>query len=1284
MKKFYLFGILLVLFFFTVKAQEDTVRSLIITEWRTDAWSNFYCELTNVGEDTLDLSRFTFITVAQGQAWPNFNARLRLWGTLDPGESWVMMATYDAPDGAGRPVHKTQMIPIAKESGLIVHQSETGSYVFPYNPANEMWGKDSIDSYNMITRYWSGTYASGIYYHLDSGIDSVLVDAVNNAPVGTNHSLEPHSVAGIEGATLNCLLLRKATVKQGNLNWDQARGVDLSTSEWLPVPHGGTNHDGDIFTTVGNHGDYHISITSGTVTVNINDAKLTVPWGTQKRDSLVRLLTLGKGMTWNYIEDTVDFADSAHTICQDGDILNMYAIGNTLEEVDFKISVNPPTDNMVEVFPLRTLNYPTPEEAALGAEPEWGGARYYVTEKNPVIDTIGNVPFATRVDTLMKYLEWAPNATAQVIWKDEKERVDLMNGDLLRITGGNGTSIKNYYIDVQPYELNSNALLSAIIWPDKTEYMDGWAEDTIPGFNSTFKYYEITMPYGTTNVPALVAIPQDINAKISVKRAISLSGGQEAQTTTFEVTAEDDTTVNIIKVLFKIDLPTTMIQKYQPDPFISELVLHQSNWNCFIEIMNSGNTTMDLSRYMVVNGMGIENPALAIQEIVTLNGLTNFTNRLQRAYVPGFKFSGDTVQWQLAPGKLYYDPVVNPIVEPGDVFVIAQAHHVPTRLSPQLNQADVILSPALNNSWGEKNIHTRSVPNIMVTNNSTVFLFEILNDSILEGTKEIQDPNDFKLIDIIGSPAVDNWEIAGRIFTPLVTQLARMERKPFVYKGVTNLGEGFGTDADNSDWFFNLNTDFGWDNNKLSENVGTHFMDPVTLYKSTVSSLVYISDDGFEGKLYVNGIGNGETVEQFFGNLIKADAGQVLKVMSTVNGSLKNLTDKVAANDTLVVTSANLENVTKYILLTTPLDNNAALTAASGSGLTITIDGANGTVSGFNFGTSIDDVLQGVVKPAKAILNVVNASGELVTLNSVKTDSTKTEAMASENVYFEVKAQDGVTKITYQLIPVASESDAYVLSDIYTVLQDSSAVTGIIFGTSVVTFFKNIIVVDGATAIIIDKAGDERTMGNLSYDDLLAVTSGDKSTVKVYYLQFYDEPAGLEQKLRGIPEAPDALTLVNVSSTGTEATIQWTDKSDFETGFIVSRNGTVIDTVESNTFIYQGLLFATEYEFGVYAFNELGNSNTATLVVLTYPTSVNTRMSKIGVYPSITTGFVRITGLSKSFRIEVRDNLGRVIIQKSTEGEEQVLNLQTYPAGMYIVSVIDQDGKMISTKIIKE
>ena len=91
---------------------------------------------------------------------------------------------------------------------------------------------------------------------------------------------------------------------------------------------------------------------------------------------------------------------------------------------------------------------------------------------------------------------------------------------------------------------------------------------------SAVQYIHMKYRYHTVspNVPALMAIPVDLNAKISVKRAIVTTGPLEDRTTTFTVTAEDDTTVNVYSVIFSEEKPDEFVQPFAADPIITDLL----------------------------------------------------------------------------------------------------------------------------------------------------------------------------------------------------------------------------------------------------------------------------------------------------------------------------------------------------------------------------------------------------------------------------------------------------------------------------------------------------------------------------------------------------------------------------------------------------------------------------------------------------------------------------------------------------------------------------------------
>ncbi|MCP4312694.1 MAG: T9SS type A sorting domain-containing protein, partial [Bacteroidetes bacterium] len=764
--------------------------------------------------------------------------------------------------------------------------------------------------------------------------------------------------------------------------------------------------------------------------------------------------------------------------------------------------------DMALVFPKRRIRYGSIEQENFNGV-MWGGEPYYVT-KGYEVDTVGNVPFATRLDTLYKYLEKAPEASWEILWVDEMERVDLKLGDILKVTAEDGTTVKEYFIDVQEYEPSSNAYLGAILWTEKPDVLEyEWPGDTIPGFDPTRLNYVVNLPNGSSRVPALQASPEAMNATIDIQRATSLTGGAEERTTTFIVTAEDDTTIFEYTVLFMIDKPADLTQIYTGEPFISEIVLRQTAKNCFLEIMNPQGIPLDLSEYLIITSggrfpPGLKNPADAVASIVPQNPTSDdWLLRYQKAYVPGYKFAADSTQWKLAPLKLYPDPAVNPMVESGDVFVIAQAHFKDPKVSGDIDQADVIPSPTSWNPWGEEHDNYNLIYQSF-EENMVVYLFKIKNDSIFEGSKQLGDINDLELVEIWGSPD-DEYFIAGRVLNN--TKATKLMRKPHVFEPGKELGAGFGTTEENSDWVMYHSIDEGWTEDRISENIGVHAMDPPTVQISTVASLVYLVDDGFTGALDIQGDFSGTTVADFLDNIMKSDTGQVLTVMSA--GVEKAAGDDIAGEDSLMVVSSNGVNTSYYNLVDQPLDDNALIEVKDdyAGSYSVTVDGSTGTITGtgIEWGKPILDVLSALIMPELSTFNIIDQNDHLVALKVINFDTTLVDARLSDSIFFEVVAQNGTSIITYQLKPEAMSSDAFVISSVFLVDQDKVNISLIPEGIGVSTFLDNISAVTGATLTLLDKYGFARSSGILSFDDKLEVVSEDRSNVVVYYLNFLDE-----------------------------------------------------------------------------------------------------------------------------------------------------------------------------------
>lgn len=1296
MKSLFTTAIVFLLLGIPALPQGDSVTSLIFTEYSGNNPVTMYFELTNMGNSALDLSNFRASFVPEWSEWVDWSTNppvvnsneparwgSRLKGILEPGESVLVNNVFDSPGGDDPDSNdprrwswnKTEFT--SHKHHFPVHYPEPSDYEFWYKPELEMWGKDSVSVYEWLGWAWNGKSSTVLYYIYPDG-DSVIVDGVNfEKAAGSNQLAGVTDVAGVTDATVDHILVRKATITNGNWDWSQARGVDLADSEWIPIPAYNVGSPGGRrarpYTTVGTHGDYSIDLKSETITIDDVNNTLTVPWGILKHDSILNEFTIGPGMAWIYTEDELEFADSAYATVQDGDILRFMACGNDYEVKDYTIQVAPPADNMALVFPKRRMRFEAMLEEDFDGQ-KWGGEPYYVTEGAPM-DSIGNVPFATRIDTLYKYLEKAPEASWEIAFVDTLERVDVKDGDKLVITAKDGTTKKEYYIIVLDYEKSDNALLGAITWPDKPVFMENWNGDTIPNFSPTSAAYQITVPYNTIRVPALTALRQDYNARISVNRATNLNGSLEERTTTFVVTAEDGITEQQYTVTFSIDQPPENSQPYVAKPFISEIVAGKRD---YYEFANVGGVPLDLSRYLFVHSSEGNNPADAIRRIGASTSVGDFTRRYGKGYVPGYKFSDDTVTWQANPAKLYYDAAVDPVIDPGDVFLLGNPHASSSSVRPwAAGLCDVVTSYGKRwttvldtnfNTWGVTNLDDQVQ---MHMHWKVLYLFHIDNDSILDGTKPVNaDPADYTLVDMVGDAAAADWTLTwyGDHQKLAWENTLTFRRQPWIYEGNTQAD----SISNRTEWISNSVNDEGWNTDRVLSFIGSHSFDPVTFHISTITSSVYEVSVGYVSPQTLKGEMSGTTVEDLFGK-ISSITGQTISIIG------KDSSDLIANDDTLMVVSANGENTTKYAIIDSPLDDNAVITLVNDpSGLSIEIDGDSGLIKGVEYGALLRQYIDSLSFPELATSAIIDENGSPIPMQRLNYDTVMVNTLIDNNVYIEVVAQNGTTRILYKFEPSSGSSDAFVISSIYDVDQENLFITNIAAGTGTALFWDNIDVVKGATATLIDKAGFERLEGTMSYDDKLEVVSEDSTVTTVYYLDFLGE---MNADGNAAPEV--VLAFTDSTLTGAlEIDVAATVNDDGLLFGTLAYKWEVIEGVAANVTIADDAALITTVTFselGTYKlqFSATDGQKTTERVVTIHVEEEST----IGIDPSfaqslklypnpagetLTIELVNFAGMEST--LAIYDLTGRPVYMRKLRDPKTVMDLDL-KTGMYIVRV---------------
>jgi len=1244
---------------------DDTIRTVIISEFH-EGVQHAYLELTNVGDDPVNLKDFEIGHITWKWAYQPEDDRAFMFlpdFELKPDSTFVVAHVFDYAKNIGEPITAKEYW---EEADVQVHFDE-GIKNTDDN------GLDSISSADHL--FWTAGGGSVYYLRYHVGEDSVVVDGMRhhffNVTSGSNvpSDQEQKVVAGVPGATGNSVLIRKTSVTQGNQSWTESRGTGPQDSEWIVVPmrQRTSGYGNKYFTTLGHHGEAQIdgSIQSDLINIDIQNKTMEVPWGVYGDSIMDEINVTSKGIAWHYYSSP-DSEDSISNLVVTGDSLSIFAVGAEVERIDFALIQSSPADDVAEVFPKNQRHV---------SETGWVSwyPPYYVTENQPSMDTIGGIPFATRTDSLIKYLEKAPAAEWEFVWVDEVERADLKVGDLLRVTAEDGSTIKDYYLAVDSFPQTSNdAHLIAITWPDIPEYISrnpAWTGDTIPTFAPGKTSYSIELPYGTTQVPSLVAITRDLNAQVSSSRAVGVSGSLEERTTTFTVLAEDDSTELIYSIEFYVERPPSKIQPFQPEPIISQF--GSGNFQDFyVEITNPGTKPLDLSNYMICatrDLVNANNPA----EVITYgtgSSSWNFARKYSN-YIPGYVYKNQTAEeWALDSGIVVSDLRVNPIIGPGESFLIGRVKEYRHAVYETVSQmslmwvsdwnGDDVKWEANREQWGIEDATLvtdkfwAGIPGWR-PHTSEMALFKITNDSIHDGTKAICDPDDFELIDFFGafsgvwSPGKDSLTK----FNPL-----HNIRKPEIWQpnpGIGTAGSWADTDEE-SEWNYFYRDRLlleGYTDNEIGQMLasgwGYHVMDPITMFKSTITSQVYNVSDGFETPQDIDGVVTGTTVTEFMGYINKEDEDQTLELLHRASDAA------VEDGDTLKVTSADGLNNTMYILSVTDegLPSDAVLQAVNGSGYTIEYSGETGTISGIVINSTINDVLENIIKPGTATLNITDADGNLVPRQTRNFNGDYIKTMASNDIYFEVVAGDHITKITYQLKLKLTDDDAFVFSNVYDVDQDAKFISDIPGGTNVEIILKNLFPNEGASIQVVDKNGIVRELGDLKYDDNVIVTSPDETVSKLYRLQFNEEALGNDAYLVSEVFMIDDIQLV---------------VSNVEIGTSVAVFMSLIETAPGATF---ALL------------DESGTEKTSGAIEDTDKVEVTSASGSVTVYYLISLLGTEAIVLSDSYIVN-QSSLVISEVPNGTDVETFLGNLN--PSFGAVLSLLDTDGNAVTSGVVQD
>lgn len=1101
-------------------------NTLVITEVNANAWNaGTYIEITNLGTSAVDLSDYRLIGQRNASKYPALKidrmSHLDLSGMLEAGESYVVMGynkyanvekgVMDRVDSISE--HNDLLAQIAR---LTYPVSKTASPV-PYLVGR---GVDIV---------YPSSNANVCLAKVIGDTIEVVVDVFGQLYVDNGSAI----IAGVPQASANYTIVRKQFAGDrtyGNTDFIIGKGAEAAVaSEWIVLPkfRNATSH---IPTTIGSHNpnsEFSLSPKENSDVV-IDEANniIHLPWGVYRGDSVLSYLNVGADMTWEY--QTNGFVEEEiSNLVHEYDTITFYHCGTDVTIKKYKVEVNAPSEDATK---LACLNRSSDLE------------RMYDETNFADIDTI----YGRRLyhdypaDTLYKYIEYPPNAAATIVWKDgDNPRPTLKNGDVLRVTAKSGKT-HDYFIALVPYEnniLSHDARLGYITWPDYPEddldpYL--WTTgDTIPGFNKDAFNYIINLPSGTNRIPALMAKVFNARAKVKSIPATNLYGSAENQTTKFVVTAEDDTTVLVYSIRFQVEKDDW---SYDGKPFFSELSDNLGTAGMIFEIFNPGNTLLDLSDYIIAGGK---------YNWKNIGGILKWSEKFfdnTHIYRPGYVFDS----LKMATAETYWfdpngDADVDAYVEPEGCFTIAVTSHadnwgmVDPRTGTWTSQyangvmegPNVILHEVNEDSTWAYNKHggldVGKLGRVVGTfyKENTYFLLKILNDSVKAGSKGAIDPADFEIVDVIGK--IEDGKTVGWLnpYTgePIDAQVNDfyMHRKPEVYKGNPISMGSFGyagietpTDYDASAPVLGDTTAFEWTYNTArpsNYNCGTHTMNPVTEYKSTIASIKYGVSQGISMEELITGVAINTSLEDFINNIIKTDAGQSLTVKDS-DGNTIGLNDIIQANYVLTVTSADKDNTSAYTIQVGELSADVSLSSS-------VYEVSDSTVKLSTLDLTIKELAANLNVAAKSQLYIVDQNEGLVANNAYNyRDSVYYEARISNNLYAKVVAQNGDYKL-YGLTLPTSISEAYLTSNVFSIDNSLKQINGVENGINVSVLVNNIYPATGAQIRVLNKWGQEKVFGVILFDDVVEVVSEDKSTKVIY---------GITLNTEVEPEVPLSIT----------------------------------------------------------------------------------------------------------------------------------------------------------------
>ena len=1098
--------------------------------------------------------------------------------------------------------------------------------------------------------------------------DSIRIDQFwfNGNFSGENEDNPPfttlHPIAGIvtDYPQRDYIWIRNPRIKYGTLDFNNARGNDIKDSDWMPVPKTGYNQWAVPYTTTkrhGNLGPFLLNAKRSDVIIDKDNKRISLPFGV-RRDSIIREFNLGPNIAYEFQYGS----DSTQHFVMNDDTLIFYHYSDTFAMYKFGLLVAPKPTTFAEVSPLyyKVVNPPADRPIEF--------VNNYTVSQGYALDTIGNVPFATRIDTLLNYLQ-VHGSTYEFTFVDGINRVDLKDGDQLTVTAPDGTTKKTYMIKVEPYYPSLNNDLVEVIFPGLDIFENPVTfiySDTLHSFDRNVTTYVISLPEGTKVSPGIQAVPLNANANVYIKRAANLEGTDAERTAKIIVTAEDGESVKTYSFLFNVEREKPSLES---EPFISDY----SNGGGFgsgahAQVFNPNDADLDLGRYMF---FAMENNDTWESFKLAWANDSNFVNNNRKVLRPGHMIMPGS------DGKPYFitDNVYQKTTSlpPHGEYWICSENGYPFVSSPNLFESDgVTINPVgldlreradfmYTGSWLGNNADKKYweiykgmtypyAPYNNGTSRQTPFsqmrwrghlgevlgIMKITNDSIVDNIKamNLDFENDYEIVDVMGGVSSTGQAIKFYM------------RGYYFWSGV------------------NANA---YDPNDITY----HEDDSIYTFKGTEFDAynIYRKPNVYRGNPVDNasfGIGTEDSVIvpsewMFYG--FSANTDQT-KEDFWRRGWARNWCASRYKNH-VMVTYVHIPYITSKVY-----DISKGLSEDE-------------KIYGVLSGTTVADFIANVLKPDPAMAIAVKSGATEKGLNDLVATGDKVITTSA----------DGNNSVTYSIQSLGVlDNNVTLTSTEYTVDVAGSKVSNIPFGITLKELMSKVTAPALAKVAVVTGTGmDEIVPFEVYSNDTLAdgskykvdvkvdgayaieVLAQNGVTVKQYSLEFnsttlpalYSDVFPVEQDVKIIRQVYQ-MSVVQFAkmvkaTPGATITIKSVDGTTREQG-IIRYDDKVVVSLGENSVTYL-MHFSADENFNAIK---------------------STRKSNVtSVYPNPSSGLMLVSGLENAIMLKVYNLAGKELKQIKVDAKEVTLDLGRFENGIYLINILSKDGTIETQKVVK-